>query len=296
MMRQAIKLAMLLIAALASSSCGNLLGTSTDDNIYLPSGPIPKGPVSIGRHYSFRFAEKWRIRHSWIQGTRIRPCGHGTNFFRKHPVPGHPELEYDENLALYDRGGRIYYVMDLQTTLQSGIFYFNLDNYVIGHVPDGFERDGYKPFCAQPLPDSPHGMALWILKPNPAFGTDKWIEDAVPTQVNGLTWLVRKVPPLDMGPGVKETRTIEYWTLPIPDTPYWLAMQFSANLRSLVEFPAEHVRMQNIFYELVRSVKLEPITPAPAPPFVEWAPPPRQAPPPQDTEPAIPLGARPIRR
>jgi hypothetical protein len=273
--RQTIKLAICasVIAALLCTGCGNLLGPSTDDNIYLSSGPIPKGPVSIKRHYSFRFADRWRINHSWIQGTRILPCTYGSNFFRNHPVAGHPELLQEENNAFYDHAGRIYVVVHLKTKFQEGIYYLDRDEHVIGHVPDGFERSGYKPFCAQPMPDSPHGMALWILKPNPAFGTDRWIEDAVPTQVNGLTWLVRKVPPRDMGPGVKQTETIEYWTLPIPDTPYWLAMRFSANLRSLVEFPAEHVRMQNIFYELVRSVTLEPITPAPAPPFVVWTPP-----------------------
>lgn len=271
------KLATAFLFGLATSSCGTLVGMPTDDNIYVGARAIPKGPVSIGRHYSFRFAEKWRVSHAWVQGTKILPCRYSSNYFKTNPVPAHPELEAETNGALYDHDGRLYYASELHTKFQNGTYYFDLDYHVIGRVPDGFERSGYKPFCSQPMPDSPHGMALWILKPNTAFGTDQWIEDAVPKQVNGLTWLVRRVPPVDMGPGVKQTKSIEFWTLQLPGTPYWLHMQFSANLRSLLEFPAEHVRMQKIFYDLVASVKLEPITPAPAPPFVEWKPLPSKA-------------------
>ncbi|MGC3986769.1 MAG: hypothetical protein QM777_19670 [Pseudorhodoferax sp.] len=56
-MRQTAKFSacVFLLAAWLCSGCGNLLGTSTDDDIYINGAPIPKGPVSIERHYSFRF-------------------------------------------------------------------------------------------------------------------------------------------------------------------------------------------------------------------------------------------------
>jgi hypothetical protein len=136
----------------------------------------------------------------------------------------------------------------------------------------------YTPFCSQPF-SSPNGMALWIVKPDAAKGTDVWIDGAVPTEVNGRTWLVKRVSPSDLGPVSDRAKPIEYWTLRIPETPYWLHMRFSGSARSIEQYPAEHAYLLDLFHQLVRSVKLDPITPVDPtsmPPVVQYQPQPQR--------------------
>ena len=93
----------------------------------------------------------------------------------------------------------------------------------------------------------------------------------MPIKVNGRTWLVKTTAPVDKGPDSFRSAPMEYWTLKIPDTPYWLHFEFSGSQRSVSQYAAEHIFLLNLFHQLIESVKLDPITPvdpASMPPFV----------------------------
>lgn len=170
---------------------------------------------------------------------------------------------------MFEQNGTIYSGTAFEKNPKQIVF-FELNYHVIGEMPNGFQSTGYKPFCGQFFLTSRNGLVLWILKPHPAKGTDAWIENAVPTRINGLTWLVKKMPPEDVGP-YGPAKTIESWTLKIPQTPYWLHLEFSGSLESVMEHGAEYQRLLALFHQIVESIKLEPIAPADIlPPFILW--------------------------
>lgn len=256
--------------AIGLSACAghNLLGQVVDDNFYVGGVAQPKGPVAIGRANSFRFVEKWRISHAWVQGTGVRPCFYRGNVFRR--VSGYSALANEPDAPMFERDGRIYYGTTFEKT-QGQIVFSELSYQFLGERPSDRAFEGkYQPFCSQPF-SSPNGMAILIVKPDSTKGTDDWIAGAVPVKVNGRTWLVKKTPPVDFGPTSIRASAMENWTLKIPDTPYWLHMRFSGSQRSVDQYAAEHAHLLNLFHQLIESVKLEPITPvdpASMPPFV----------------------------
>jgi hypothetical protein len=275
-MRSIIKAALWAMStAIGLGACAghNLLGQVVDDNLYVGGVAQPKGPVAIGKNYSFRFVEKWRISHAWLQGTGVRPCLYPLNVFRR--IPGYPALASEPNAPMFERDGKVY----TGTTFERnpGQIVFGERSYeLLGERRSGDRRfEGkYTPFCSQPF-SSPNGMALWIVKPDIGKGTGLWVEGAIPTEVNGRTWLVKKVPSVDLGPASDLASPMEYWTLKIPETPYWLHMRFSGSRRSVEQYAAEHEHLLNLFHQLIESVKLEPIAPvdpASMPPFVLYEP------------------------
>ena len=243
------------------------------DNRLYPDGITPHqrtGAVSMGPTYAFRFAEKWRISHAWIEGVNIRPCEYRRNVFRK--MPGYPRLAQEMQGPMFERDGKVYSGTTFERSPEQIVF-FELGTHMTGEMPNGFQRTGYRPFCGQFFLESRNGLVLWIVRPDPAKGTDEWIEGAVPTSVNGRVWLVKKVPPQDLRGAKEFARPIEYWTLRIPDTPYWLHMRFSGSLRSIEQYGVEHQHLLGLFHQIVDSVKLEPIAPLDAsslPPFILW--------------------------
>jgi len=246
----------------------NLLGQVVDDNLYVGGVAQPKGPVAIRPTNSFRFVEKWRISHAWVQGTGVRPCRYPGNIFRD--IPGYPALANEPDAPMFERNGRVYYGTTFEKT-QGQIVFSELSYQFFGERPSNRVFDGkYTPFCAQHF-SSPNGMAVLIVKPDPSKGTDDWIAGAVPIKINGRTWLVKKIPPVDKGPDSLRSATMEHWTLKIPDTPYWLHFEFSGSQRSVQQYADEHAHLLNLFHQLIESVRLEPITPvdpASMPPFV----------------------------
>ncbi len=262
-MRRIIKTA-LWTASTAVTVCGcaghNLLGQVVDDNFYVGGVAQPKGPVAIGGSYSFRFVEKWRISHAWVQGTGVRPCLYPSNVFQR--IPGYPALANESNAPMFEKDGRVY----MGTTFERapGQIVFGERSYeLLGERRSGDRRfEGkYTPFCGQFFAASRNGMSLSIIKPDPAKGTDAWITGAIPRIINARTWLVKKVPPKDLS-GTGLIQPIEYWTLKIPDTPYWMHLTFSASLDySVRQHGMEHETLLNLFHQIIESVKLEPITP-----------------------------------
>ncbi|RYH24027.1 MAG: hypothetical protein EON54_24675 [Alcaligenaceae bacterium] len=259
--------ALMLILAMSVSACGGILGDS-GVNAYIGSSPTAKGPVSLGPTYSFKFIEKWRISHAWIQGADVGPCYYRGNVFKRFPE--YPAFAGETEGPMFERDGRIYFGGALPKN-RAQIVFFELSYQFLGESPKDRKFEGkYKPFCGQFF-STPNGMTLSIVKPDPAKGTDEWIAGAVPTQVNGRTWLVKKLPPKDLGPTSERAQTMEYWTLKIPGTSYWMNVRFSGSRRSVEEYSEEHNHLLNVFHQVIDSVKLEPITPVDPtsmPPFI----------------------------
>lgn len=264
-------IALLLLAMLLGGCSPENRSLFFPDNQLYPGGIPPHqrtGVVSMGPTYAFRFAEKWRISHAWIEGVNIRPCSYRGNVFRR--IPGYPALAEEVEGPMFERGGTIYSGTTFEKNPKQIVF-FELAYHIIGEMPNGFQPTGYKPFCGQFFPASRNGLVLWIVKPDPAKGTDAWIDGAVPVKHNGLTWLLKTVPPKLLGERDPQAQSIEYWTLKIPDTSYWLHMRFSGSVNSLEKSRAEHEHLLGLFHQVVKSVKLEPITPvdsASFPPFI----------------------------
>lgn len=265
----------LLVSALSLLllGCGMpaLLGVSTDRTLYVGGVAQPEGPPTL-RHppNSFRFAEKWRISHNWIQGTGIGPCVYGTNIFKKRK--DYPALGAEPNAAMFDYDGMIY----IATTFHrdpNNIVFIPKENQTNGELKNRFGRADYEPYCGHPFRDSPNGMSLKIINPNSLSTSIEFFDGSSSVHVSGNKWFVKKIEPKNLG--LVLVAPLEYWTLKIPSTPYWLVLTFSGSVRSVNEFSELHEKRRRLFYSVIESVKLEPIAPLPpsaVPPFVLYQP------------------------
>lgn len=240
--------------------------------VYVGGVRQPEGLVALSeRTYAFRFSEKWRISHRWVQGTGVAPCKYWNNIFHT-AVNGFPKISSETEAPMFAQSGTIY-VANVLPRAPLNVYFFNAGNRIQGEMPNGFQRTGYTPFCSQAfLPASPNGIALWLVKPDPAKGTDEWIRDAQKVTVNGRTWLVSRRSAQGNVADTVPAADIELWTLKIPDTPYWMHLRFTGNQRSVTFFAAEHTRLLGLFHQVIESIHLEPITtisPTDMPPFVD---------------------------
>jgi hypothetical protein len=120
---------------------------------------------------------------------------------------------------------------------------------------------GYRRVCGTVDLSSRNGMSLFIVKPDPTKGTNEWVEGAKPVKLNGLDWLFKEIPPREMTASERGfAAPIEIWVLKISGTPYWMMLEFFANLKhSIQDHPEQHLEMLNLFHKIVASVKLEPL-------------------------------------
>jgi len=224
-------------------------------------------PLAIKEFNSFRFVEKWRISHRWLTGPpEITPCRYLSNGFsdkKDWPAlqsePNSPMFEYRGQLVLV---GKHYKTSDfLISAPYEKIYGTNREGKFIG----------YSSFCGHFFEDTLDGVYINIVEPDPAKGTDEWIKGARPVVINGLTWL-RKTEPIKDWTGTRRLAgPVETWVLKIPQTKYWLRLGLSSgtlesspkfgHLYGPKAFPEKHARIVELFHELVRSVKLEPIEP-----------------------------------
>jgi len=219
----------------------------------------PQGVIDVQKQYSFRFVDKYRISHRWLSGFNVSNCRYGINV---DPPGAFPEILGDPpepNTPLVERNG----VLQGVGGNRGEIRFYSLRERVYGTNRDG-EFEGYGAFCSQFFLASRNGIGLLIVKPDPAKGTDEWVEGAKSVKINGLNWLFKEIPPRDMTRDKKRlAQKIEIWTMKIPDTAYWLVLDFSADLKySIQEHYDEHMGMLNLFHQIVASVKLEPLQPS----------------------------------
>jgi hypothetical protein len=258
-MKHHIGLPLALIMMLAVST-----GCATEvPGVYRGGQRTQQAPLDIQEHYSFRFVDKWRISHSWLSGPlELRGCqGYGSNSFRR--LGGYGSLGIENMEPIIEKNGAAYVVYE-----HKGIFKISSPrNYIYGTNREG-KFEGFSPFCVDVFQkDSLDGLALYIIKPDPAKGTNEWIEGAKPITINGLQWLHKTIPIQDWSKSRERlTSPIEIWVLKIPDTQYWMMLRFSAISGSQYGFgagahPEKHQQLLDLFHKIVASVKLEPITP-----------------------------------
>jgi len=225
---------------------------------------VHEAPLGIQDHYSYRFVDRWRISHDWLSGpVDLRGCqGYGSNPFRR--LSGYGVLGIENMEPLIERNGILYSIYEHKGSFRLG----SPRERIYGTDPNG-KFEGFSPFCVHFFRDSKDGLGLYIVKPDPAKGTDTWIEGANAVTINGLKWLRKQEPIRDWSQNrAQQAGPIDYWVLKIPDTQYWLYLSFSASSGAASEYgtgaiahPEKHKRLLELFHEIVASVKLEPIVP-----------------------------------
>jgi hypothetical protein len=257
-MKAPIRLLMaLLVVIFMMASC-----TTDKSGVFRGGEQVQKGPLDIQDHYSFRFMDKWRISHAWLSGpVELRGCqGYPSNSFRR--LGGYADLGYERNPPFVEKGDVLYIVSEHE------------GNWSLSDRREkiyGTDREGkfemFSPFCGHVFKNSLDSLALYIVRPDPAKGTNEWIEGAKPVTINGLRWLHKEIPIQDWSESRERlSAPIEYWVLKIPQTQYWMMLRFSASSSSKFGLgakahPEKHQRLLELFHGIVKSVKLEPITP-----------------------------------
>ncbi len=239
-----------------------------EPGVYRGGKLIRPEPLDIKEFNSFRFVEKWRISHRWLTGPpEIWPCGYSGNpFADKHPSS---ILANETDSPIFEKDGKLFTV-GMRVRNGNLYAYSVSDQKIYGTNREG-KFIGYSSFCGHFFEDTLDGVYINIVEPDPAKGTDEWIKGARPVVINGLTWL-RKTEPIKDWTGTRRLAgPVETWVLKIPQTKYWLRLGLSSgtlesspkfgHLYGPKAFPEKHARIVELFHELVRSVKLEPIEP-----------------------------------
>jgi len=224
-------------------------------------GLLVEGPLDIQEHFSFRFADKWRISHSWLSGpVELDGCsGYPNNSFRR--LGGFGGLGNEQNPPFVEKNNTLYIVSEHKGSWSLS----NRREAIYGTDRDG-KFTGYSAFCGAGFKDSFDNLRLYIVQPDPAKGTSDWIEGAKAVTINGLHWLHKEIPIQNWEGTQQLNAPIEYWVLKIPDSQYWMMLRFSASSgskygRGAGAHPEKHRKLLDLFHQIIRSVKLEPITP-----------------------------------
>jgi hypothetical protein len=232
--------------------------TGTHEVTYRGGVLVVPGPLAIEDHYAFRFVDKWRISHAWLSGpVDIDYC----RYSRRDNNRGEDRFFEIEGILKIER------VSDAPQD-KGKKYTSNRDEKVYGAYPSTGPFKGYSAFCNHTFQDIWTGPSVFLLKPDPAKGTDAWIVGAKPVVVNGLQWLRKDIPIEDYSQNHKQwAAPIEIWVLRIPDTPYWFVMRLSGSSGGTGTAPGrnrnpeKYARVLDLFHQMVASVKLEPITP-----------------------------------
>lgn len=240
-----------------------LAGCSVQEpGVYRGGQLMQAAPLGIEDQHSFRFVDRWRISHRWLSGApHIMGCTrYPLNSFKR--LGGYGELGDEINSPIVERDGTLYIVSEHKQkwslSERRQAFY--------GLSADG-RFTGFGVFCGAAFSDSLDAMGLYIVKPDPAKGTDEWVSGAKEVMIDGLRWRHKEIPIQDWSESrVSLSGPIEYWVLEIPGTPYWMALRFAASSSSKYGMgadahPEKHRRLLELFHDIVQSVRLEPISP-----------------------------------
>ncbi len=244
--------------------CLFFLGCSTsreenDREYYLRNSLLPgysRDKLDIGNFHSYRFLEKYRVSHRWLSGADVFPCLYPLNIYRR--LGGYGSLMDDRDGPYYESNGY------LSFTNQYGngpIVVDNMNLEVLGEESGVFKQ--YRPYCSYFNSDAAVGMALYLIKPDERKGVDEFVSGSTEVQTSGLRWLRKQISPYDEKYRNRPNAVpVEYWVLEIPQTPYWIVLKFTINPNTTVQQHFDqYVYMRSLFYGIVESVKLEPISP-----------------------------------
>ena len=248
------------LAALLLCACA-----SRPEGVYRGGVLIQPGPLALSEQYSINLLDKWRLSHSWIGGpVDIRYCKHS-------PVNG---TTVEERYLEVDGVLTAYLVSESPNPKHRGKVFASVPwESVYGLDPTTREFQGrYSSLCHHTFREIWSGMSVYLIKPDPAKGTDDWISGAKPVTINGLRWLHKEIPPADYSKNREQSSApIEHWILQIPDSPYWFAMRLigstggNGDSWGINRDPAKFEEVRTIFHQMVASVRLTPLPP-PEPP------------------------------
>jgi len=244
------------LAALLLCACA-----SQPEGVYRGGVLIQPGPLALRYQYSIQLLDKWRLSHAWIGGpVDIRYCDHS----RMNGVRAEERyVEVDGWLTRFrasessdpkDRG-KVYALVPWERV------------YGLNARTREFQGS-YSTLCHHTFREIWSGMSVYLIKPDPAKGTDDWISGAKPVTINGLRWLHKEIPPADYSKNREQSSApIEHWVLPIPDSPYWFAMRLIGSTGGdgdswgINRDPARFEEVRTIFHQMVASVRLTPLLP-----------------------------------
>lgn len=244
--------------------------------VYRGGGLVKEGPLGVNDHYQFRFLNRWRISFDWLSGpVEIDPCdiGAGNPFRRFKGYKDYEALAVEKNPPIFEIDG-IAFVSGSDIKSER-LRMHREDHHFYGNYRNG-PFEGYSSFCSHLFKDTYDAVSVRLIKPDPAKGTDAWIDNAHPVTLNGLRWL-RKTEPLKDLTGSKTNlhAPIETWVLKIPDTAYWLVLRLNSNSGTTSEFyrgafwfPEKHHQIVGLFNQMVNSVRLEPVEPVDITPLI----------------------------
>jgi hypothetical protein len=247
---------------------------SQEPGMYRNGALVRPAPLGLNKSISFRFVDKWRVSHKWLVGpTEIRGCWSEGEPFRYGAVP--EALKSEKGTAIGERDNRLHRL----GVHQGEFFWYRHDELFYGTpTRKGRENEfnGYSALCLHYFRDTLDGVGIYLIKPDPAKGTDEWIRGAEPVTVNGLRWLRKAEPIKDWWPTRKEIRRdsgpVETWVLQIPDTPYWFSLHLASGTGETSPFkvgsfhyPEKHRQIVDLFHQMIESVVLEPIEPVEIP-------------------------------
>jgi hypothetical protein len=237
---------------------------------------VKEGPLGVNDHYEFRFVNRWRISFDWLSGpVEIRPCdiGAGNPFRRLKGYKGHEALAVETSPPIFEINGIVF--VSGSDIKSERLRLHREDHHFYGNYRNG-PFEGYSAFCSHLFRDTYDAVSVELIKPDPAKGTDAWIDNSYPVTLNGLHWLKKTEPIQDLtGSKTNLHAPIETWVLKIPNTVYWLVFRLNGNsgttsqfYRGAFWFPEKHHQIVDLFHQMVNSVRLEPVEPVDITPLI----------------------------
>lgn len=231
---------------------------TTSPGTYIGGVLLQPSSLDIKDHYAFSLVDKWRIGFSWISGpVDINYC----DFSHRYSKRGEHRF-FEKNGILvkeFIAGGKDDYGKKIIASRSEAIY---------GENSSTGKFDNYRAFCTHTFQDIWTGISVFLVKPDPAKGTDEWVDGATTVTVNGLHWLRKDTPIEDYSRNPKKwAASIEDWVLKIPDTPYWFIIRLGGSsggagtAPGINRNPEKYALVLDLFHQMIESVKLEPIAP-----------------------------------
>lgn len=262
-----------------SFAVGQLHDKAMEDQLLKP-GALDVGIAPVYDIYSFKFLNKYRVRHDYISTDK---CHYATDNAKtekfRRPSPYYGDDYHYEALPIYELDGHTLQSYPLDNKPK------NLDRYVRSakamnpkykvdvdrwdtrtidakKPPIGYEEieTGLKPMCGQVWAGTSHSLSVSLVKFPLDAAIKRYTEPNIPLEkqtVGNTIWVTQTS---EIKPREINTYAGAYlaWLLPVGSTDYTFVFKLGANQDSL-KHPEAHARMQAIFRHLIESVKIEPI-------------------------------------
>lgn len=252
------------VVMLVLTGCGIKESIRRIDDRYLQPGALDMPLTGTYTTYQYRLVERYRITHHW---TNTSSCA-----YRSTELPDLPDGRRSQFFVvpdIYESGGK---------TVQAsnyGLKPMDFDPWVrsvkeVSHEK-GKESEtveiGLRPVCFESWWKSSHYLRLRLqrrtLSDFESAFTQRYPEGAWSTRsANGLTWRVQQVATARLRP--KPLNGIggpyQAWLTALGDSGYVMSIEMGASQESLAH-PKAHAEIEAVLLHLVRSLKVERLTP-----------------------------------